>query len=223
MILWDVSSSDILQRFNSPTDTINAVAFSPDGRILAGGFGTFRYLIEGDYQDNNIHLWDSESGEEIRQLVGHEGPVTALKFSPDGQTLISGSIDETVRQWEVDSGEQIRRFDGHTGGVFNVSFSPDGEYAASGAADATIILWHVPTGNPLRQLSGHEGVVHHASFEQGGERLWSAAEDGQLRSWNLSLDLDELLAWAKANRYVPEFSCNQRAQYRIEPLCKDDS
>jgi WD40 repeat protein/serine/threonine protein kinase len=222
MILWDVNSGDIIHRFNSPTDTINAGAFSPDGRTLAGGFGTFRYLIEGDFQDNNIHLWDAASGEEILQLTGHEGPVTALQFSADGRTLLSGSIDETVRLWDVASGEQIRRFDGHTGGVFDVAFSSDGKYAASGAADAMVIVWNVATGDRLRQLTGHEGLVHHVRFEQNGDRLWSAAEDGQLRLWNLSLDLEELLSWTQANRYLPEFTCNQRAQYRIEPLCEND-
>jgi WD40 repeat protein len=219
MILWDVESSEAVHRFVSPTDAISSAAFSPDGKLLAGGFGTYRYPAEGEYLDHNIHLWDAATGEEILQMVGHEGAVTALQFSPDGQKLLSGSIDETVRLWDVATGEEVRRFDGHTGGVFAVAFSPDGRYAASGAQDGSAIVWRVDTGDLLRQLAGHEGVVLYVEFDEGGESLWSAAEDSRLLLWNLSLQLDELLDWTEANRFVPEFTCNQRAQYRIEPLC----
>ena len=189
--------------------------------------GTYRYIVEGDFNDNNIHLWDANSLEEIRQISGHEGPVTALRFSADGKNLLTGSVDETVRLWDVETGQQIRRFDGHTGGVFDVNFSPDGQHAVSGGVDGTVILWDIENGDLLRQLKGHEGLVYHARFggANGGddsEAVWSAAEDGQAILWNLALDRDELLSWAQANRYVPEFTCNQRDQYQIEPLCAEE-
>ena len=227
MILWDIASGAILHRYSSPSDTINAVAYAPDGQTIAGGSGTYRYIVEGDFNDNNIHIWDADSLQEIRQISGHEGPVTALRFSADGKSLLTGSVDETVRLWDVQTGQQKRRFDGHTGGVFDVNFSPDGQHAVSGAVDGTVILWDIENGDLLRQLSGHEGLVYHARFagDHGGEdgqAVWSAAEDGQAILWNLALDRDELLTWAQANRYVPEFSCNQRAQYQIEPLCAEE-
>ncbi len=171
MILWDIESGEIRQRTSSPSDTINAVTFSPDGQTIAGGSGTYRYLVEGEYEDNNIHLWDATSGTEIKQISGHEGPVTALLFTADGRQLLSGSVDETVRLWDVESGEQIRRFDGHTGGVFDLSLSPDGRYAASGAVDGSVIVWDLENGDLLRQLVEHEGLVFHVQFAPEGEAV----------------------------------------------------
>ena len=52
--------------------------------------------------------------------------VCALKFSPDGQTLASGSADETVRLWDVPTRRSTRVFRGHHQQVRRVCFSPDG-------------------------------------------------------------------------------------------------
>lgn len=218
MAMWDLASGDIVQRFDSPTDTINAVAFDPDGRTMAAGFGTFRYEIEGDYQDNNIHLWDVATGEELRQFSGHEGPVVSLAFSPDGGRLLSGSIDNTVRLWDVAGGQEIRRFDGHNGGIFSLAFSPDGQYFASGSPDASVIIWQTETGDLLRRLDDLGGSVSGVAFDPGGERLWSAA-GGQIRSWAPILDPDHLLEWAQANRYVRDLTCSEQELYQVGDGC----
>jgi WD40 repeat protein len=75
-------------------DHINALAFSPDGRTLAGGSW-----------NTTVRLWDvSEAGGAprlLRTLRGHTLPVNAVAFSPDGHTLASGSDDGSVRLWPV--------------------------------------------------------------------------------------------------------------------------
>src|SRR5579885_1606778 len=65
---------------------IGALAFSPDGKALASGA-----------YDNDIYLWQADSGRERRHFIGHSGPIRALAFSPDGKMLASGSDDKTVR------------------------------------------------------------------------------------------------------------------------------
>ncbi len=81
-------------RFSIPSDPQTrkeepALAFSPDGKILAGGEG------------RSILLWDPFTGEELLRLDGHQGPVTSLAFAEQGRMLISGSRDSTILIWEV--------------------------------------------------------------------------------------------------------------------------
>jgi WD40 repeat protein len=72
-----------------------------------------------------IKLWDVKSGAAIRSLGGHEGPVEALAYSPDGKRLASGSADKTVRLRDVAAGRDLAVLRGHVKAVFNRSPAPD--------------------------------------------------------------------------------------------------
>ena len=218
VILWDVETGDMIFNYANPTDTINSVAFAPDGQSFAAGMGTFRFAaaeIDPENMDTGIVIWDTNTGNELARLEGHEGPVVTLDFSPDGSQLLSGSIDTTVRLWDVFKGEALQRFDGHTSGVMSLDFDDEGNYAVSGAQDGTVIVWEVETGDLLRRISGHEGSVHTAAFLPGGD-VRSAAEDGAVKLWNMALDDEALLAWMQNSRYIPEFTCEQRTRYGLE-------
>jgi WD40 repeat protein len=126
-----------------------------------------------------------------------------------------------VRLWDVATGEEIRQFVGHTRVTFGPSFSPDGKYALTGSADTTVRLWDVATGEEVREFNGHSSWVLSTVFSQDGSLIVTGAEDDTARLWVMARSLDELVDWAKANRYVPELTCPERAQYHVEPLCED--
>lgn len=75
-----------------PTIFVQALAFSPDGKTLAGA---------GGYAVTDIRLWDAATGEEKGRLEGHTSWTTSLVFWPDGKTLASSSADQTIRIWEL--------------------------------------------------------------------------------------------------------------------------
>ena len=75
--------------------------------------------------------------------TGHTRWINSVTFSPDGETIASGSYDDTIRLWDAVTGELKRTLTGHTAEVFSVAFSPDGKTIASGNFDSTIRLWAI--------------------------------------------------------------------------------
>lgn len=118
---------------------VEAVRINPEGSIVASS----------TTNENAIKLWDATTGQLIRALVGHTGPVRVLVFSSDGAWLASGSNDHTIKLWDVAAGQELRTFEGHQHPVLVLDISIDGQHLIS-ADDvgrvSTINLWDVATG-----------------------------------------------------------------------------
>ena len=154
--LWEVSSGEMVwesSRYNAESITINALAFSSDGRYLATG-NLQSCNVLGRCGLDRVTLWDVSSGEVVQQIE-HTGPVIAVAFSPDGRYLATGGFLErvsgqgVVTLWEMDSGhslgQSIKQLE-HVSAINAVAFSPDGKYLAAGGEDQTITFWQIPTG-----------------------------------------------------------------------------
>ncbi|MFM6472871.1 MAG: WD40 repeat domain-containing protein, partial [Dolichospermum sp.] len=74
---------------------------------------------------------------------GHSDFVTSVAYSPDGQTVASGSRDSTIKLWNVKTGKLLQTFKGHSSWVYSVAYSPDGQTLASGSLDNTIKIWRL--------------------------------------------------------------------------------
>ena len=135
--LWNAVTGEYKQTLSGNMRDINSVAFSPDGKILAGGCDAMTRYQE---VDSDIFLWNAVTGKHKQTLKGHKGSVYCVVFSPDGSTLASGSADNTIRLWNVATGKHIQTLKGHTGNVNSVIFSADGSMLASGSSDGTVLL-----------------------------------------------------------------------------------
>jgi len=164
--------------------TVHAVAFSPDGHLLASGL-----------QDARTQLSDSVTGEQLRTLKpdatsGSEmtGPIHAVAFSPDGRLLASAGGDDAVRLWDPATGQHQSTLTGHAGPVNAVAFSPDGRLLASASDDKTVRLWDPATAQHGRTLMGplmgHTGWVRSVAFRPDGRLLASGSEDETVRLWD---------------------------------------
>jgi WD40 repeat protein len=135
----DLRNGKELWHTAAPKELITALAFSPDGKILATAAG----LNESD-----IQLRDAATGREIGSLKGHHGWVGSLVFWPDGKKLASASADQTVRIWDVASRQCLDVLHGHRNEVWRLALLPDNKTLASGAKDGTVCFWDTSVMHP---------------------------------------------------------------------------
>jgi WD40 repeat protein len=160
--VWDIARGLEVARY---TNTARAVAFSPDGTVLAGGT-----------LDHTVKLWSIPTQQEFATLRGHKWIVYDLAFSPDGKRLVSGAIDNTARIWDVVAGREVFVLQGHKSGVHSVAFSPDGKTVATGSTDQTVKLWNAATGQQLMTLREFKADLGSIRFSPDGTTLAAGRE-----------------------------------------------
>ena len=145
MKLWDLASGAEVLAFDVATSEWdpfgNAVAFSPDGRLLAV-----------PRADRRVALFDAHTGQLIRDLGGHTAEVNVVAFSPDGRRLATAGDDRTIRLWDPDTGEEMFNLRGHLGGVTRLIWSADGRRILTTSTDGTGRIWDCgpPTDEVIR-------------------------------------------------------------------------
>jgi WD40 repeat protein len=164
----------LVQTLEGHSASINRVAITPDGlRAVSASW------------DNNLKVWDLESGRELHTLFGHSASVTGVAISPDGLYAISSSEDDTLRLWDLSIGREIRILIGHGGSVTGVAILPDGCRAISASWDKTLKVWDLESGRALQTLKGHSASVTGLAVFANGLRAISASADHTLKVWNL--------------------------------------
>ena len=160
-----------LKDFIDTGSPVTALAYAPDGNVLASGSFT-----------DTIQIWDIRAAARLSHSFGDkQDAVNSLAYSPDGTMLVSGSADGAVRLWRVADGSLIRTLKGHQGAVRSVAFSPDGSLVASGGVDGSVHMWQVDGDFSTSSVFDDSGGVPAVSFSNDGSLLAVGSGDGAVR------------------------------------------
>ena len=156
-------------------DAILDLAFSPDGKTLA----TCGY-------DRLIKLWNTETGQLVRELKDHSDAVYGVAFSPDGALLASGSADRAVKVWQVADGKRLYTLSDSTDWIYSVAWSPNGKHLAAAGVDKSVRVWEVTAqgGKLVHAVFAHEAPVVRVMWSGDSQTLYSLSEDGTAKAWD---------------------------------------
>ena len=172
--LWELQD-DTVTTLGSHADTVNAVAFSPDGQLLATG---------GD--DYVCKLWDISLKRRVatfEHIVDRSrSQIKAVDFSTDGQLLATAGID--VKLWDVQARTEIGIFE-HGKWVMAVAFSPDGRLLATGDETGQVNVWDVQSQQIIFQFRGDVSSVYTVKFSPDGKILAGAGYAGDIELWKV--------------------------------------
>ncbi|MBT3322688.1 MAG: hypothetical protein HN392_10435 [Anaerolineae bacterium] len=202
--IWDASSGELVFEIDGHDSSLDSVAFSPDGKILASG---------GSYSDNKIHLWSVQTGQHLRVLKGHFSGVRSLAFSPDGRTLASSGWDAILHLWDLKTGEIIASHNEHTSVVHSTAISPDGSILATGGDAGLIRLWDVETGEKIGVLNTKSSRITSLLFSDKRNLLIAGTDEPafNIQMWDISsLERIDSLSGHESFVQVLSISSNQR-------------
>lgn len=177
--LWDVAGKKH-RRTVGCRWFLGCLAFTPDGKTLAGG------------TSGQVELWDVETGKERATIPAPDRAtqpgdpdenISALAFSPGGNLLALGNTQGTVLVCDVAAAKTVATLRGHKRAVRAVAFAPDGKTLASGGDDLTARLWDLDAQQEKFVLAGHRGAIRAVVFRADGT-LATGGGDKAVKVWN---------------------------------------
>lgn len=163
-------------KFQMPVLPTCAIAFSPDGKVVASAD-----------QEGKLALWDVATARPIGAFSQGDR-VEYIRFSPDGKTVAAGSRDGAIKLWDVATGKARANLLGHTGPVLCFAFSPDSKILAAAKYDwdaiigGQIKLWDAASGANTGTLYHGSDDVLAVAFSPNGKILASGGD--QIKLWD---------------------------------------
>jgi WD40 repeat protein len=198
---WKVAANAPTRNFAHP-NLVDAVAWSPDGKLLATAC-----------HDGIVRIFDIEKNAVAKTINAHTtpqpSPVYSVTWTADGKQLLSTSFDKSMKLWDANSGNLVREFKafaakgfekGHQDQVFCAAITKDGKLIASGSSDRRIKLWNAADGNAIREFphptikgepgQSHPGGIYQLRFSPDEKYLVSVGpapkNRGYVAVWNVA-------------------------------------
>lgn len=158
---------DLLFDIKKHTDWIYAVAFSPDGVLVASGD-----------RSAGLVVWEAETGRQFLDLAEHKGAVNAIAWRDDSNVFASASDDGTVKLWDIVAGKSLKSINAHEGGATGVAFDHEGRLITCGK-DRKVKLWDAG-GNLVREFPPMQEPVLAVAITHDGANVVAGDWQGQV-------------------------------------------
>jgi WD40 repeat protein len=178
--VWDYEPGKQIATIGGHTGAINALAFAPSKpEILASASA-----------DGTAKLWKWQAKDAKDQdqatFLGHKRSVTGLVFHPNGQWLITSSLDETIKVWDVASQRIVQELNLVDGPVAGIGLESDGRRIVAAYAKDQARTWKLDKSAFLAALTGHQQSLEALDFSHDNQILISASLDKTIRLWNVT-------------------------------------
>jgi uncharacterized protein with WD repeat len=216
--LVDPQTGATLATLPGEAEDVRAVAFSPDGKLLAAAGGL-------PARGGEVKIWDVANRTELRTIHGHADCIYAVQFSPDGKQIATASYDKLIKLWDVASGKEIRTLKDHIDAVYALAFTPDGKRLVSASADRGVKVWDVASGERLYTLSEPTDGLNTLALDPEGKRVAAAGLDRTIRVWSLGEKSGTLinsliahedailqLAWSPDGKYLASAAADKEVK-----------
>lgn len=224
LTVWNATDGKLEKRIRTRAERTYALAFLPDGNLVAAGGrpgqeGDVRiYNINGGTPkvENGVATLDGVNDKAVmlKQFLDAEDSVLCLAVSADGKKIASGGCDRLVNVWDISGGianpKQETPIENHADWVFGVAFSPDGKQLLSCSRDKTAKVWDLTTKESVVTFPGHQNTVYGVAVQSDGKAGISVGEDSQLRSWASSGDGKQIRAGAGHGKLIYKVVANPK-------------
>ncbi len=177
VVIFDARTGELVHTLTEVTHRMYAVAFSPDGKFLAGA----NWIGGWDDEANtsSIKVWELKTGKVAAGLTSSVGWTWSLAFSPDGKQLLAGG-DRGLEVWDLSTGKAVQSFAG--GFLWQLGLSPDGKKVAY-PESKTVRVCNPVSGERVGTLEGFAEVVRATAFAPDG-KLLATGSDRELLLWD---------------------------------------
>jgi WD40 repeat protein len=174
--IFDTRTGELVRTLTGHTDRVYTVAFSPDGRFVAGGNW-------GAKQSSPVNVWDQRTGEVILSLGTGIGDICGVSYSGDGKRLFASGSGGT-EMWDK-TGKLLRTFKtaGPAPGFYHLGLSPDGKRVVCNDTPVAAKVWEIDSDNPPVTLGGHTSPPLYAAYSPDG-KLVATGSDKELLLWD---------------------------------------